>query len=459
MSLKEAINKKNVTQIRKITSEKPVADIADMLEELTSAQRILYFRLLKTETQAEVFSQLEHEYQEDLIKAFSDAQLKEIVGELYSDEIADLVEEVPDELARRILKATDSETRSDINKILKYSETQTGSIMNVDIITLKQSWTVKKAVEAIREQKDEAKMAHYFFVTDAKQRLTGLVALEDLVFEKATVKLSSIMKPAPSVSTTTELEEAAIVFANYDLSVLPVVNSSKVVIGMLTSDEMIDVVSEVATEDMQKMAGIDLDNDVSYLKTSVIKIVRSRIFWLMLAMFAATLSQVVLDAFQNLSDSALNAGIIATTALVAILPVISGSAGNAGAQSSTTIIRLLATGEITTTDYFTVFFKEFRVSVLMGLLLGIANFVRLILYYLAGGNWDDHHIILSAAASIALLIVVILAKIVGGTLPILAKKLKLDPAVLAAPLLTTLIDALSTTIFFGVSIGIMVMVF
>lgn len=459
MSLKEAINKKNVTQIRKITSEKPVADIADMLEELTNAQRILYFRLLKTETQAEVFSQLEHEYQEDLVKAFSDAQLKEIVGELFSDEIADLVEEVPDELARRILKATDSETRSDINKILKYSETQTGSIMNVDIITLKQSWTVKKAVEIIREQKDEAKMAHYFFVTDAKQRLTGLVALEDLVFEKATVKLNSIMKPAPSVSTTTELEEAAIVFANYDLSVLPVVNTSKVVIGMLTSDEMIDVVSEVATEDMQKMAGIDLDNDISYLKTSVLKIVKSRIFWLMLAMFAATLSQVVLDAFQNLSDSTLNAGIIATTALVAILPVISGSAGNAGAQSSTTIIRLLATGEITTKDYLKVFFKEFRVSMLMGLLLGIANFLRLILYYLVAGHWDDHHIILSAAASIALLIVVILAKIVGGTLPILAKKLKLDPAVLAAPLLTTLIDALSTTIFFGVSIGIMVMVF
>lgn len=178
----------------------------------------------------------------------------------------------------------------------------------------------------------------------------------------------------------------------------------------------------------------------------------------MLAMFAATLSQVVLDAFQNVASGELT-GIITTTALVAILPVISGAAGNAGAQSSTTIIRLLATGEITTKDYLKVFSKEFRVSCLMGLLLGIANFGRLLLYYVASSNFDDHHIILSAAASIALLIVVILAKIVGGTLPIMAKKLKLDPAVLAAPLLTTLIDALSTTIFFGVSIGIMLLVF
>lgn len=453
MTLKQAIKQKNVAEIRKITKTLHFADIADMLEKLSSQESVIYFRLLKTETQSEIFSHLEPAYQEQLIKLFSDQQMKDIVGELYSAEIADLIEDVPDEFANRILKSTDKETRANVNKLLKYNEDQTGSIMNVDIILLKRTLSVGAAIKKIKEEKEDARLAHYFFVTDAKQKLVGYIAIEDLLFEKKTAKLSTIAKPSPSVKTTTDKETAAREFANYDMSVLPVINSNNQVIGMITSDEVIDIVNEEATEDIQRMAGIETTDDAPYSKTSSFKILKSRSMWLMLLMISSTISQIVLDSFQGFSSDI--TGAVITTAIVAILPVISGAAGNAGSQSSTTIIRALATGDITPKDYLKVIWKELKVSIMMGILLGVANFARLLIYYEAKGDLTTDYLFLSMAASLALFAVIVLAKVVGGTLPLLAKKLKLDPAVMAAPLLTTLIDALSTMIFFGISIGIM----
>lgn len=456
MTLKTAIKTKNVPEIRKITKTLPLADIADLLESLDSAELIIFFRLLKTETQSEIFAHLESEYQESLIRLFTEQQMKDIVGELYSDEIADLIEEMPDDMASRILKSTDSETRAVVNKLLQYDEHQTGSIMNVDIIIFKQSQTIGEAIQQLKSQKEDVKIAHNFFITDSKKRLVGKIAVEDLIFEKNSTKLSAIIKPTASVTTTTDKEQAALEFANQDMTELPVINSNKEVVGMITSDEVIDVVTEEATEDIQKMAGIEVMNDVPYSKSKTIDIFKSRTLWLMLLMLSATISQIVLEAFQGFSSDLLTISL--TTMIVAILPVISGAAGNAGSQSSTTVIRALATGDITTKDYLKVVWKELKVSVIIGLALGIANFLRLIIYYAADRGLDNEYIFLSLAASLALFVVIVLAKITGGTLPILAKKLKLDPAVMAAPLLTTLIDALSTMIFFGISIGIMYIV-
>ena len=465
MTLKQAIKQKNISEIRKISSSTPLADLADNLENLTKAERIIYFTLLKTEQQSEIFSFLEPEYQEDLAKSFTDQQIKDIIGELYASEIADLIEAFPEKLSQKILKNTDKETRHDVNKILKYDEDHTGSIMNVDIVTLKQSLTVGNAIEEIKAERDEARLAHYYFVTDAKGKLTGYIAVEDLLFNPKSKKIKTLIKPVASVMTTDDKEYAALQFAEHDMSVLPVVNSNKEVIGMITSDEVIDVLAEEATEDIERMAGIESSNDVPYSKQTVWAILKSRIWWLMLLMISATLSQIVLDAFQGFSSdsldkaSATGASIgIWTTALVAILPVISGAAGNAGSQSSTTIIRSLAIGDIDNKSYIKVFSKELRVSTIMGFALGLANFIRLIIYYSVKGDFDFEHIMLSVAASVSLMVVIVLAKVVGGLLPLVAKSLKLDPAVMAAPLLTTLIDTLSTMIFFGISIGVMALV-
>ena len=241
------------------------------------------------------------------------------------------------------------------------------------------------------------------------------------------------------------------------MSALPVINKSKELIGMITAEEIIDVIQDEATEDISKMAGIDVDaSDESYSKQSIKKIFRSRVLWLMFLMISATLSQIVLDVSQNwLTDSAAAA---LSTAFIAILPVISGAAGNAGSQSSATIIRALATNDINTKDYLKVLWKEFRVSLIIGFSLGLANFLRLMIYFSIKINFDSDHLLLAFAASLSLMVVIMLAKIVGGTLPLLAKKIKLDPAVMAAPLLTTLIDALSIAIFFSISIGIMLIV-
>ena len=455
MTLKTAIKKKKISEIRKITKATPIADIADLLEEMDNSERVVYFRLLKTETQSKIFAQLELEYQEQVINSFTDEQIKNLVSELYTADIVDLIEDVPENLSLRILKSTDSKTRKDVNKLLKYDDNLTGSIMRVDIVVLRQTMTVSQAIQEIKDEKDTAEITHYFFVTDSKKHLIGYLAIEDLLFEKKSTKISKLIKASPFVSTMSDKEEAALSFAKYDMSVLPVVNSSKEVIGMITSEDVIDVVTEEATEDIEKMAGITSD-DTPYSKKTIMSIFKSRTMWLMLLMISATISQIVLDSFQGMSNATV--AITFTTAIVAILPVISGAAGNAGAQSSTTVIRALSTGDISTKDYIKVLWKELRVSVLIGLSLAIANFARLAIYYAVKTEMDPDHLFLSLAASISLFIVIVLAKGVGGTLPLLAKKLKLDPAIMAAPLLTTLIDALSTMIFFGISIGIMIMV-
>jgi len=468
MTLKTAIKKRNVSEIRKITKTLPVADIADKLEQMTTKEQVVFFSLLNSSQQGDIFVALEPKYQEMLIKAFNDKDLKGIVEELYSDDLVDIIEEVPSKLASRIIKVSSKETRTIVNKLLRFEENETGSRMSTDIISFKQSQTVSMAKKIIKEQKNDAELVHYFYVTDSQGKLVGSITIEDLLFANHSTKLKTLIRPTASVTTKTDVEETANKFADHNRSVMPVVNSTGYLVGMITADDVIDIIQEVATEDIEKMAGIthsDTEKDKSYLLKSSWRIFLKRVIWLMLLMISSTVSQIVLDAFQGISIDKLDHGTtgattaILTTAIVAILPVISGAAGNAGSQSSTTIIRALATGDITTKDYLKVFSKELKVSTITGITLAMANFIRLIIYYAAKGQAQDiEYIALAGAASLSLFAVIVLAKVVGGMLPILAKKVKLDPAVMAAPLLTTIIDALSTMIFFGISIGILMLV-
>lgn len=276
MTLKHAIQEKNVKEIRKIAAELPVADIADLLEEMQPAERVIFFRLLKSDVQSDIFSSLEPEYQEHLIRAFSDEQMKEIVGDLFADEIADLIEDVPSDIAARIIRNTPKDVREDVNKILRYDEDQVGSVMTVDIITLKQSMTIGQSLKLIKARKEEEYVGHYFFVVDKNDVLVGSVKLEDLAFAKNTQKVKDFVKPTGFVSVTTNKEEAAIEFADQDQSALPVVDERRKVIGVITSDDMIDVVQEAAQEDFQKMAGISHDADIPYSKTKIRTMFRSR---------------------------------------------------------------------------------------------------------------------------------------------------------------------------------------
>ena len=461
MELLQAIQSEDAKRIKLITKNNTVADIADALEKMNPKDVVSYFKFINPKHRAAIFSSLEEVYKQELVKNFTDNEIKEYINELFVDEIVDLIEESDDVASTRILKLISPTIKKKVKKILRYDDDVVGSIMTIDIISITQTLTVAEAINFIKNNMKGAELSHYFFIVDSKQKLTGYIKTEDLLFSSSAKQIKEIIKPTAFVNVDDNKEVAALKFANYNMSVLPVVNSQNTLVGAISADEVIDVVQEAATEDIHKMAGIEVDADERYSQMSIIKIFKSRVFWLMLLMISATLSQIVLDAFQGISSGAI-ASVAITSAIIAILPVISGAAGNAGSQSSTTIIRALAIGDITTKQYMEVLWKEFKVSLIIGISLGLANFARLIIYYSTKGEMSSpnafNYFMLSIAASVSIFIVIILAKIVGGMLPLIAKSMKLDPAVMAAPLLTTLIDALSTLIFFSISIGIMILV-
>ncbi len=463
MTLLSAVKTKKVSEIRKYIRETPVADIAEEINKLNGRQVSFLFRTMETTKAGQLFSVLEPDLQEQVIKTFTDKQQKDILKTIYADDIADMIEEMPSNISKQIIKNTNPKRRKAINKLLRYTDEQTGSIMSIDMIEIPQSLNPSEAVKLIKTEYQHLEATENYFVVNKKGKLVGLVSLQDLVFANKDKKVKDIMSPVSSVTTTTDKEDAALEFAKHDISVLPVVNNQGYLVGMITSDDIIDTIQEEATEDIHKMAGVEGIKS-AYLKTSIIKLFKSRVFWLLLLMISSTLSQIVLDSFIHISEKSLGEKTQAltanlTTALIAIVPVISGAAGNAGSQSSTMVTRGMALGEIDNKSALKVLKKEFLTGSLVGIVLAIANFVRLIIYYSISGELTSSphyaHIWISFSSSLALFVVIIFAKIVGGLLPLLAQKLKLDPAVMAAPLLTTLIDALSILMFFGISIGVL----
>lgn len=451
-------------EIREFSEKHYPADIAEAMTLFEEDKYILIvLRLVTNDVAAEIFTYLDPTIQQDVVSRFSDQEIKELFDEIYTDDVVDIMEEMPANIVKKILRTSSKEDRAKINQILQYDDDTAGSIMSVEYIKLRTDITCEEAMEKIRNLKDVADETDSFYVVDQFNNLKGFVELKDIVFAKENSKVADVMdEKIITAHTAADQEEIANSFKKYDIKTLPVVNSQNKLVGIITVDDIIDVIEEEATEDIHKMAGIS-PTEESYFKTSVWKMVRSRSVWLLFLMVSATLSQIVISIFMTIygvdsGDGPLNTNnitYIVTMLLTPLLTVISGTAGNAGSQSSTMVVRALSLREVTTKDLARVMWKELRVASITGLILIAANFVRMIIIYAVqfqGDFSDPNRWYAIGTISISMYLTLMTSKLIGGMLPILAKKVKLDPAVMAAPLLTTLVDAMSTAIFFSVGL-------
>lgn len=410
-------------------------DIAEMLEELDEKQVLLIFRLLCKDEAAETFTEMNSDMQEMLINALTDSEIKEVMDEMYLDDTVDVLEEMPANVVDRLLLATDEETRRQINTLLNYPEDSAGSIMNVEYIAFQKDMTVEDAILKIRQVGLNRETIYTCYVTE-KRKLIGVVSLKELLVSGDNRLIEEIMETnLLYVHTHDDQEEAAAMINKYGLIAIPVVDKEMRMVGIVTVDDAIDVIEEETTEDMSMMAGIVAPSEDDYFVTTTWEHAKSRFPWLLFLMLSATLSGLVLGHFET--------ALIAMPILNTFVPMLTGTGGNCGSQSSTLIIRGLATDEIEFRDILKVIFKELRVAALVGAMLAIVNGIRVVIMY--------HDPMLAFTLGITLLCTVVLAKTIGCTLPLFAKKCGLDPALMAAPLITTLVDTGTILIYFTIA--------
>ena len=421
------------------------AGIFTSYEEFTKKIATL-FRLLPKDLAAETFVEMETEEQEALLSSFTDNEMKEVMEELYIDDTVDIIEEMPANVVRRMLKYTDPDTRKTINEILKYPADSAGSLMTTEYVSLDEDITVEDALKRIRRTGVDKETIYTCYVTKPDRTLQGYVTAKKLLLSDDDMIISDIMETSIIfVNTHEDKEFAAKEMSKYDLLALPVVDKENRLVGIITVDDAIDVLEEEATEDIAKMAAI-IPSDKPYLSTSPFAIWKNRIPWLILLMVTSTFTSQIITSFEGKLASCV--------VLTAFIPMIMGSGGNAGGQTSVTIIRGLAIEEIGLRDVFKILFKELRVSLLCGAALGLATFVKMLLIdSLMLGN-DAVTVNISAVVSFTLIVTIIVAKLVGCLLPLLAKRLGLDPAVMASPFITTIVDALSLLIYLGIASAI-----
>lgn len=439
------IEEKKYTRLRECLEELNPADIALILEEAELKDLPVVFRILPKELAAEVFVEMDRDLQQHLIESFSNTELKDVLDELFMDDMVDIIDEMPAIVAKRILKQTDAKTRKMINQLLAYPDDSAGSIMTTEYVDLKKNMTVDEAFDHIREIGLDTETIYTCYVMDRGRHLLGIVTVKDLLLNPKTCILSDIMdENIIFANTLDDKEEVAGQFEKYDLMALPVVDKENRLVGIITVDDAIDVIQEEATEDIEMMAAI-LPSEKSYLKTGVFATFKARIPWLMFLMISATFTGAIISSFEG--------RLTKWMALIAFIPMLMGTGGNSGSQSSVTVIRCLSTGEIEFKDIWRVIWKELRVSVVCGLVLGIVNFIKLYLVdHLWLNNFDDGvYLTEMLAVSLTVVLVVIVAKLVGSVLPIVAKKLGADPAVMASPLVTTILDAFSLLIYFSIA--------
>lgn len=416
------------------------ADIAAMLEDTKSEIIPLLFRLLPKELAAETFVEMDEDQQQLLIQSFSDSELKEVVDELYMDDAADLVGEMPANVVMRILRQADPEMRHMINEILKYPEDSAGSIMTTEYVSLRPEMTVEDAIKRIRRTGIDKETINTCYVTNDNRQLLGIVTVRALLLNDEDEIMADIMTDDVIKALTTEdRETVAMNFSKYDLSAMPVVDEENRLVGIVTVDDVIDVMQEETTEDIEKMAAIT-PLDKPYLKTAVTDTYKSRIPWLLILMISATFTGLIITKFET--------ALATQIALAACIPMLMDTGGNAGSQASVTVIRGMSIGEIEFSDIFRVIWKEIRVAALCGITLAAANFVKLLVVERVG-------IMVAAVVCITLAIVVLVAKIVGCTLPMVASKIGFDPAVMASPFITTIVDAISLFIYFEIATALL----
>ena len=440
-ALMQMLEDKKYTTLRDILSTMNPSDIAAVFDDLEERQIPIFFRLLPKETAAETFVEMEPDAQELLIRGFSDNELKEVLNELYADDAADIVEEMPANVVKRILKNADTEMRNTINQLLRYEEYSAGSIMTTEYVSLRPSMTVEEAILRIRRQGVDKETIYTCYVTDSNKRLIGLVTVKDLLLaEDDEMLIEELMiTNLISVNTNTDQEEVARMLSHYHFLALPVVDNEERMVGIVTFDDAMDVIEEEATEDMELMGGMT-PSEKPYLKSSPFELFKNRIPWLMLLMVSATFTGLIITAFED--------ALASVVALTAFIPMLMGTGGNSGSQSSVTVIRALSLDEMDLGDIWRVIWKEIRTSVLCAVALAAVCFVKIWLVdRMLFGN-QDITVMVNLVVCLALALTVIIAKIVGGVLPIIAKACKADPAVMASPFITTIVDAVSLLVYF-----------
>ena len=434
-TIERLLSAKKYASLRDVLSTMNEADIAVIFEEIDNDSIPLLFRLLPKDLAADTFALMDSEYQEMLIRGFSDNELKEVFDELYVDDAADIVEEMPANVVKRILKNTDPETRHTINEILKYPEDSAGSVMTTDYISLRPKMTVSDAIKRIRRTIADAETAYICFVTNDDRTLIGYLPIKDLLLADEDKRIKDIMdQTLICVHTHDDKEQVARDMSHYDFAAMPVVDDEGRLVGIVTFDDAIDVLQDEVTEDIERMAAI-APNEESYFKTSDIKHARNRIVWLLVLMLSAAITGTILTRYEEACSS--------IPLLVAFIPMLMSTGGNCGSQSSTMIIRGMSLDEIKLKDFFRVVWTELRVSVLIGVVLSIVNGIRI---WIMNGDLR-----VATVVSLSVAGIVIVSQFIGCTLPMLAKRCKLDPAVMAAPLITTIVDAASILIYFSIA--------
>ena len=435
-TISSLLENKRYSSVKDILVTLNAVDIAAIFGELSEDALPLLFRLLPKELAADAFVEMDADRQESLITRFSDTELKAVIDELYIDDAVDLVEEMPANVVKRILKQADPDTRKLINELLKYPDDCAGSIMNTEFVELRTRQTIADAIRVIRREGLEKETINDCFVTNADRTLAGIISLRTLILSKDEDLVGDRMDTnVISVTTMEDQESVAEKFKKYDLTAMPVVDGENRLVGIVTVDDAIDVMEEEATEDIEKMAAMT-PSDKPYLKTSVWDIYKHRIPWLMLLMVSATFTGLIITKFEH--------ALAAQVMLTAYIPMLMDTGGNSGSQSSVTIIRGLSLSEIHFKDIFAVLWKEIRVAVLCGLSLAVVNFAKLLLLDRVGAQ-------VALVVSLTLMVTVATAKFIGCTLPLLAKKIGFDPAVMASPLITTSVDALALLTYFGIA--------
>ena len=424
-------------KVKEAVRDMHYADVAELFESIEDQETaVLLFRLLPKDTAAEVFSYMESENQEQLLTVLTDKELRHILDELYLDDYVDLIEEMPANVVKRVLKNSSPENRKLINQYLQYPEDSAGSLMTNEYVYLKQTLTVNQALAVIRANGVDKETINKCYVLDDQHHLDGVVSLRDLILADPHARGGDIMRTnVISVNTNDDQEEVAKMFSKYDMLSMPVVDRENRLVGIITIDDVVDVVQDEATEDFEKMAMLHPSDD-NYLKTGVFKLAKNRILWLLVLMVSATFTGKIIENYENM--------LAAVAGLTACIPMLMDTGGNAGNQVSTLIIRGLALGEIHPKDYLKIVFKEIRVALICGLTLAAVNIGRMMLFS-SGGM--PVYLVVSAAMVCA----VIVAKIIGCTLPIIAKMIKLDPALMAGPMITTIVDMGTLLIYFALA--------
>ena len=438
--IEDLLENKQYAKLRELLIDMEAADIYALLEDMDERQQSIVFRLLPKELAAEVFVEMDGEVQEMLIRGFSDTELREVLEELYLDDTVDIIEEMPATVVKRILRQSDPESRRAINELLKYPEDSAGSIMTPEYVDLRAKMTVAEAIKRIRRSGHDRETIYISYVTDEQRHLQGLVSVRTLLLADEDDRIEDIMDDdVISVDTLADQEEVANMLSRYDFLAIPVVDKENRLVGIVTVDDAIDVMEAETTEDIEKMAAI-LPSDKPYLRTGPVEAWKARIPWLMILMLSATFTGMIISRFEG----ALSACIILSN----YIPMLSGTGGNSGTQSSTAVIRAISLDEVEFGDLVRVIWKEMRVGLLCGVSLAAANFLKMLLFDRLVMANPDVTLTVALVVSLTLVFVVFVAKFVGSMLPLLAKKLGFDPAVMASPFISTIVDALSLLIYF-----------